>query len=162
MVADIAQFIGWKHKMVAGIDVAVMFHDAGMSAMGGIGTNAGGNSHPVGKCTIEDFHENTTYIVAHPLIEYGAEESAPLFCSDGEIGNRYVGLVGKTCQGAPVGMGGKAFDDGGELQILATMLLKKMVELQRMVGIIGIDHRHGVPFHMVLVEQTDAVHHSFP
>ena len=61
-----------------------------------------------------------------------------------------------------VGMDGDAFHDGGELQILAAIVAKEMVELKGVVGIEIVDHGHGVPAHAIFLKQTDALHDLCP
>ena len=51
-----------------------------------------------------------------------------------------------------------AFDDGSKLQVGATVLFKEMIEFERIVGIKIVDNGHGIPFHTVFFEQSDAVH----
>lgn len=42
---------------------------------------------------------------------------------------------------------------------MASYLLEEVIEIQRIVGVVVIDHRHSVPFHTVLFQQVDALHH---
>ena len=148
--------------MVAGIHIAIVFHHARMAALLGISTDARQHTHPVGKRAVEDFHKHLTHIVAHPVIKDGAEEVAPLCRGNGSIRKRNLPVVGKTRQGAAVFMFRQSLHDRGKLQVLATVVPEEMIELQRMLSVIGVDHRHSIPFHPMFLQQTDALHHLFP
>lgn len=51
---------------------------------------------------------------------------------------------------ASVPMRGNALHDGGKLDVMASYLLEEIIEVQRIVGVVVIDHCHSVPFHTVL------------
>lgn len=59
-------------------------------------------------------------------------------------------------------MSGQSLNDRCELQKLTAVFLEEAVELQRMIGIIGIHHRHRIPFYPVFLQQFDALHHLLP
>ena len=40
---------------------------------------------------------------------------------------------------------------------MASYLFEEIIEVQRIVGVVVIDHRHSVPFHTVLFQQVDAL-----
>jgi len=61
-----------------------------------------------------------------------------------------------------VGVAHRALHDGRELQILAAVLLEEVVEVEWIVGIEIVHHRHGVPLHTVPLQQAYAVHHFLP
>lgn len=52
-----------------------------------------------------------------------------------------------------------AFHNRGELKITATDFFKKVVEVQRIIRIEVVDHGHGIPFYLMLVEQSYPSHH---
>lgn len=52
-----------------------------------------------------------------------------------------------------------AFHNRGKLKVTATDFLKEVVEVQRVIRIEVIDHRHGVPFYLMLVEQSYSLHY---
>ena len=56
-------------------------------------------------------------------------------------------------------MRGNALHDGGKLDVMASYLLEEIIEVQRIVGVVVIDHCHSVPFHTVFFQQVDALHH---
>ena len=88
LLANVAEFIFGKDKMIARIDVSVIFHHAGMSTIAGKDTDARRHSTPVGKRAVEEFDENMPHVVSHPLVEKCDEEIAPL-----------VGTNRRRCQG---------------------------------------------------------------
>lgn len=104
LLPDVSQLVFRKYKVVAGIYIAIVFHHACMTALLGVGADAWQHPHPVGKCAVEDFHKGLTHIVAHPVVEDGAEEVAPLLRGNGSICKRNLPVVGKTRQGATVFM----------------------------------------------------------
>lgn len=65
-------------------------------------------------------------------------------------------------QGTAILMSGQSLNDRCELQKLTAVFLEEAVELQRMIGIIGIHHRHRIPFYPVFLQQFDALHHLLP
>ena len=76
---NVAQLVFRKYKVVAGIYVAVEFHDAGMSASLGHGADARLRTYPVGQGGVEQLDEEISYILAYPFVKQGAEEVSPLF-----------------------------------------------------------------------------------
>lgn len=76
---NVTQFVFWKHKVVAGIYVAVEFHNTGMSASLGHGADARLRTYPVGQGGVEQLDEEISYILAYPFVKQGAEEVSPLF-----------------------------------------------------------------------------------
>ena len=159
-LVDVAQLIFRKHKMVATINVAIIFHNGCMTATARHGTYAWLMAHPIAEGGIEDLHKHLAYVVAHPFVENCTEEIAPLHRTHTEIRERKVGaFVLNVRQMSAIGMAMNAFNDGGELQIATAYALKEIIKLQGIVGIKVVDHRHGVPLHAMLVEQTNALHH---
>ena len=59
-------------------------------------------------------------------------------------------------------MSGQSLNDRCELQKLTAVFLEEAVELHRMIDIIGIYHRHRIPFYPVFLQQFDALHHLLP
>ena len=53
LLADVAEAIFGEDEVVAGIDVAVELHNAGMAAFLGIDADAWRDAHPVGKDAVE-------------------------------------------------------------------------------------------------------------
>ena len=78
LLANVAKFIFGEDKMIARIDVSVVFHYAGMSTIACKDTNARGYATPVGKRAVEKFYKDMPHIVSNPLVEKGDEEIAPL------------------------------------------------------------------------------------
>ena len=78
VLANVAKFIFGEDKMIARIDVSVVFHYAGMSTIACKDTNARGYATPVGKRAVEKFYKDMPHIVSNPLVEKGDEEIAPL------------------------------------------------------------------------------------
>ena len=78
LLANVAEFILGEHKMIARIDVSVVFHHSGMSTISGKDTDARRHSTPVGKRAVEEFDKDLPHIVSHPLVEKGDEEITPL------------------------------------------------------------------------------------
>ena len=162
MVTDIAQLILRKNKVVAGINIAIVLHHSRMTAFLGISTDAGRNTHPVCQRAVENLNEDFAHILPYPLIENCTEKVAPLLRRNRCLAQRNLILVGKTCQGTAILMSGQSLNDRCELQKLTAVFLEEAVELQRMIGIIGIHHRHRIPFYPVFLQQFDALHHLLP
>ena len=78
LLANVAKFILGEHKMIARIDVSVVFHHTGMSTIVGKDTNTRGYATPVGKRAVEEFDKDLPHIMSHPMVEKGDEEIAPL------------------------------------------------------------------------------------
>lgn len=122
LLPDVSQLVFRKDEVVAGIYIAVVLHHARMTALLGVGADARQHTHPVGKRAVEDFHKHLTHIVAHPVVEDGAEEVAPLCWGYGSIRKRNLPVVGKTRQGATVFVLGESLHDRSKLQVLATVI----------------------------------------
>ena len=117
-------------------------------------------AYPVGKGGVEQLDVVGAHVLLHPFVEQGAEEVSPLFRADGEVCQfGAVLLVLQRGEVASVCVRREALHDGGELNVVASYLLKEVVELQRVVGVVVVHHRHAVPFHSVLLQQVDALHH---
>ena len=58
-----------EHKVVAGIQVAIVLHHHGMPALLGIGAYARLHAHPSCQGGIEDLHKHLAHVMPHPLIE---------------------------------------------------------------------------------------------
>ena len=78
LLANVAKFILGEDKMIARIDVSIVFHHTGMSAIAGKDTNTRRYATPVGKRAVEEFDKDLPHIVSNPLVEKGNEEIAPL------------------------------------------------------------------------------------
>ena len=156
---DVAQLVLREDEVVARIDIAVELHYPGVSAGFGQHAHTGLLAHPVGQGRVEELDEHLAHVLLDPLVEQRAEERAPLFGRHGEIRQPHPVVLVHGSQVSSVRMGQDALHDGGELDVAATYLLEEAVELQRIVGIEVVHHRHGVPLHAVLVQQFDAVHH---
>lgn len=100
---DITQLVLGEDKVVAAVNIAIMFHNDCVATLFGIDADARGNTHPTGKGRIEDIHEGFAYIMPYPFIENDAEEMAPLsrFYAKRGKGAIFVKELGKV---ATVGM----------------------------------------------------------
>ena len=78
LLANVAKFILGEDKMIARIDVSIVFHHTGMSAIAGKDTNARRHATPVGKRAVEEFDKDMPHIVSHPLVEKFDKEITPL------------------------------------------------------------------------------------
>ena len=160
---QIAELKFREHIVVAGIDVAVVFHRRGVSAGFGHRAQASRHAHPPRQCGIEKLHEESAHILAYPLVEKGAEKFAP------GLGRHTEGR--HFCRGEPfdgrseeaaVGVAVKSLNNGCELQEVAADAFEEAVELQRLAYVVIVHHGHGIPVHAVAREQLDAVHHLPP
>ena len=77
VLADVAQPMVGAHEVVARVDVAVGLHHGGMTALFGVGADAGCDAHPVGECAVEEFDIGLAHIALHPFVEDGTKETAP-------------------------------------------------------------------------------------
>ena len=66
---DVAQFISWEYKVVAAIQVTVIFHHAGMTSTLCHSANTRCYACIVGQCGVKQLDEISTYILPHPLVE---------------------------------------------------------------------------------------------
>lgn len=158
LLANVAKFILGENEMIARINVSVVFHHSGMSAIACKGTNARRYATPVGKRAVEEFDKDLPHIVSHPLVEKCDEEITPLV---GSNRRRSQGgfLIGHSGKLATIGMRDDTLYNGCKLEILATYFPKKLIEFVRMVGIGSINYSHRIPFDLMLLEQLDASHH---
>lgn len=78
LLANVAKFILGKHKMIARIDVPVVFHHSGMATIASKDTDARRHATTVGKRAVEEFDKDMPHIVSHPLVEKSDEEITPL------------------------------------------------------------------------------------
>ena len=158
LATNVAEFILGKDKMIARIDVSIVFHHAGMSTIACKDADARRHTAPVGKGAVKEFDKDTAHIVSHPLVKDFDEEIAPLVGTNRKRsqGCLFIGHYGKP---SSIGIFDKAFYNGCELEILTANFPKKLIEFERMVGICRIDHRHRIPFDLMLLEQFDASHH---
>ena len=60
--------------MVAGINVSVKFHNAGVSAGFCHGAYTGLLAHPVGKCRIKYLYVVVAYVFFYPFVEKSAKK----------------------------------------------------------------------------------------
>ena len=135
-----------------------MLHHGGMAAIFVEGTEAGGHSGPVGQGGVENLHKHLPHILPDPLVEEGDQEFAPLLGRDRHL-HDLAGLVAvEGRRQTPVGE--QSLHYRGELQVFAPYLLEKAVKLQRMVGVVVVDHGHGVPLHPVFLQQLYPLHHT--
>ncbi len=162
VVVDVAELVFGKHEVVAAVHVAVELHHTGVSALFGKDADTRRHPCPVGQRAVEYLHKNLSHIVLHPLVENGTQEVAPLLGSDREIGQPAVVPILEMGQMPPVSTPHDTLHDGRKLQVLAPVVAEEAVKLQRVVGIVVVDHRHRVPFHTMLLQQSDALHHLHP
>lgn len=167
VVADVAKTILGEDEMVAGIDIAIVLDDTGMTAVGSQGAESGRQVHPVGKCGVEDLDEELTDIATHPLVEHGTEEVAPLLRGDAHGGEGHIVVVGGCQKGVRVGLllgvGGVAvamasLDDGCELkEAAAELVAEELIEACGLLDREIVDDCHGVPLDAIAVEEVDAL-----
>ena len=119
-VCDVAQVVLGEHEVVAGIQIAVPLDGRGVPARAGKGAYARRGAHPVGQRGIEELDEDVPYVAAHPLVEDGAAERAPLLGRNavvGQAGHRMVLLHGRKT--LAVGAADRALHHGRELEVAA-------------------------------------------
>ena len=75
---DVAEEEVGEDVVVAAVEVAVVLQGGGMAAGLGHGTDTGSLVHPAGKGGVEELDEDFADIVAHPLVEEGADEMGVL------------------------------------------------------------------------------------
>ena len=69
LLMDVAQPILRKNEVVAAIQVAIIFHHAGMTATLCHSANTRCYACIVGQCGVKQLNEISTYILSHPLVE---------------------------------------------------------------------------------------------
>ena len=153
LLAYVAKAIFGKHEMVARVDIAVKLHHAGMATLFGINADAWCLAHPVGQDAIEQLDVCLSHIMTHPLVEDGAQEASPLLWRHREVGKRSLIAVCQCGEMSPVVVVDDALHDGRYLDILAAVVFKEMVEIERIVGVKVVNHRHGVPFNIMLIQE---------
>ena len=158
LATNVAEFILGKDKMIARIDVSIVFHHAGMSTIACKDADAGRHAAPIGKGAVEEFDKDTAYVMLHPLVKDRDEEIAPLFGTNRKRSQGCL-FIGHCSNPSSIGIFDNAFYNGCELEILAANFPKKLIKIERMVGICRIDHSHRIPFDLMLLEQFDASHH---
>ena len=83
--AQVAEAVLGIDEVVAGIHIAVELHDAGVATLLGQHAHTGGLAHPIGQRGVEELDEVVAHVAAHPLVEEGAKEMAPLAGRDREV-----------------------------------------------------------------------------
>lgn len=163
LFVQIAELKFRENIVVAGINVAVVFHCGGVSASFGHGAQTSRHAHPSGQRGIEQLHEERAHIAAHPFVEERAEKFAPGFRPHTEGGHFGGGepFDGRSQQPS-VGMTVKALDNWGELQEIAANSFEKAVEFEGLAHVEVVHHGHGVPFHTVPRQEFHAVHYLPP
>ena len=78
LLANVAKFILGEDKMIARIDVSIVFHHTCMSTIACKNTNARRHATTVGKRAVEEFDKDMPHIVSHPLVEKFDKEITPL------------------------------------------------------------------------------------
>jgi hypothetical protein len=68
-VVDVAKTILRKNKVVTRIYVAVMLYHCCVAAIFRHCADARWRTNPIGKCGVEELHEDLTNNVVHPLVE---------------------------------------------------------------------------------------------
>lgn len=51
-----------------------------------------------------------------------------------------------------------SFYNRSKLNVPAAQFFEEMVKLQGVVGIVIIDHSHGIPLYLIFVQQMDTLH----
>ena len=150
LATNVAESIFGENEMIARIDVSIVFHHAGMSTIACKDADARRHAAPVGKSAVEEFDKDSAYIVSYPLVKDCDEEIAPLVGTNRKCsqGSNFIGHCGKP---SSISIFDKAFYNGCELKILTANFPKKLIEFERMVGICRIDHRHRIPFDLMLL-----------
>ena len=148
--------------MVAGIDIAVVLHDCGMSTLFGIDADAGLCAHPACEGGIKELYKDLAHIMAHPFVEDGTHKMSPFFGTDTEGGYGTV-FIEKLCQVSAIAMLLDALYDGTYLEELTMQFIaKEVVKGKGVLRIMMVGCRHCVPFHAIVVQELDAVHHLLP
>ncbi len=158
LLPDIAQAILGEDKMVAAVHIAIVLNHGAVAAHRRHRADTRHLSDPAGQRSIKELHEDASHILPHPLIEYPAGEMRELLRRRRELRQRRVVLC-HVGQMAAVRMRQQSLRDGRELDILATVLLVEMIDIQRIVRIKVVDDAHRIPFHAVFAQQLDAAHH---
>lgn len=132
--ADVAKQVLREDKVVARVDVAVLFECQGVAASLGKDADPRRDTDPVGQRGIENLNENLSHIVPHPFVEDRYQKTTPLRRRN-RIG-RHLDMVER--------LGGRgerlvrivdALHGGRKLNVPAAQRLEEAVKLQRAVGI---------------------------
>ena len=87
------------HKVVAGVEIAVVLQRQGIAAGGGEDTERV-HAHPRSQGHIEHLHIDAPHVVAHPFVVDANQEAAILFRLDGTLGHQ-VAMLGVERAVAP-------------------------------------------------------------
>lgn len=95
--------------------------------------------------------------MTYPFVVDGTAEVAPLpWCHRAR--HQFTVFVVDVGERAAVTVLQDALHDRRELNVVAAYLFEEMIEFKWMIGVDIVDHCHGVPLDMILVEQLDAAH----
>lgn len=75
---DISKLILGEHIVVTAVNIAIVFHHAGVATGRSHGTQSRGFANPVGKRGIKQLYKHLPHVMAYPLIEHSAQEITPL------------------------------------------------------------------------------------
>ncbi len=151
LLGDIAQQVPGLHKVIAGVHIAIVLHCHGGSAGRREGADARGNARPGGQSNIKDLHKGLAHVPLHPFIEDGDQETAIL-----------LGLDRTVCDGVALLKAGIiiSLNYGYELdEIGLDLISEKAVNLQRMIGIGGMNCGQDIVVYLVLSQEPGCFHH---
>jgi hypothetical protein len=114
---DVSQQVPRFHKVIARIQVAIMFQGNAISASRAKDAQGRLSQEPRGKHAIYHLYENAAHIVSHPFVEDSNEELSVLKWFDGAIRNP-VALLN---QYEPVIV--NSFDNRNELEVARFQLV---------------------------------------
>ena len=80
--ANIPQLVLREDEVIAAVDIPIILHHAGVTAVLRHRADARLDAHPIGERCIKDLYEILPYPVPHPGIKETAEEVAPLLRRD--------------------------------------------------------------------------------
>lgn len=156
--ADVAKQVLREDKVVARVDVAVLFESQSVAASLRKDADPRRGSDPVGKRGIEDLNEDLSDIVPNPFVEDRYQKTPPLRRRNrigchldvverlGGRGERLVRIVG-------------ALHGGRKLDVSAAQRLEEAVKLQRAVGIEIVHDGKNVERHIEPLQKLYAPNH---
>ena len=156
--ADISQLVLREDEVIAAVDIPIILHHAGVTAVLRHRADARLDAHPIGERGIEELDEVLPYPVSHPDIKEAAEEVAPLLRRDGEGGQPTLSVRLSDSRQPTIRM--VPFHNGGKLYVVAANGLKERVKPLGVIGIERIDDGEDIEVHPVPLQQSHPTHHA--
>ena len=156
--ADIPQLVLREDEVITAVDIPIILHHAGVTAVLRHRADARLDAHPIGERGIKDLYEVLPYPVSHPDIKETTEEVAPLLRRDGEGGQPTLSVRLPDSRQATIRM--VPLHNGSKLYVVTAYGLEERVKPLGVIGIERIDDGEDIEVHPVPLQQPHPTHHA--